>query len=61
MLAIAGLLRFLRTHSTGVFVVYRVLVGSILLLLLGVGVLRPSSGAEPERAAASARQQRVAN
>jgi len=61
MLAIAGLLRFLRTHSTGVFVVYRVLVGSILLVLLGVGVLRPSSGAEPERAAASAREQRVAN
>jgi undecaprenyl-diphosphatase len=46
MAAIAGLLRYLRTHSTGVFVVYRILVGSLLLVLLGFGVLQPSSGAD---------------
>jgi undecaprenyl-diphosphatase len=46
MAAIAGLLRYLRTHSTGVFVVYRILVGSLLLVLLAFGVLQPSSGAD---------------
>src|SRR5262249_45517683 len=43
MAAIAGLLRFLRTHSTAVFVVYRIAVGGLLLLLLAVGFLTPGA------------------
>jgi undecaprenyl-diphosphatase len=39
ILAIAWLLRFLRTRSTLVFVVYRLLLGSLLLVLLGTGRL----------------------
>ena len=39
LLAIAGLLRFLRTRTTLVFVVYRVLLGIAILLLLSKGVL----------------------
>jgi undecaprenyl-diphosphatase len=35
------LLRFLRTHSTGVFIAYRVAVGALILLLLYGGVIRP--------------------
>ncbi len=55
MVAIAGLLRYLRTHSTGVFVAYRILVGSLLLVLLGFGVLQPSPGVDARgRATASA-------
>ena len=53
ILAIAGLLRFLRTHTTTVFVVYRIVLGSLLLVLLGKGILQPTSGAEPERKVAS--------
>lgn len=41
MAAIAGLLRFLRTRTTLVFVVYRVALGGLLLALLGAGVLSP--------------------
>jgi undecaprenyl-diphosphatase len=41
MLAIAGLLRFLRTRSTLVFVVYRVVLGLALFGLLSAGVLTP--------------------
>lgn len=41
MAAIAFLLRFLRTRSTLVFVVYRVLLGAALLGLLAAGVLPP--------------------
>ncbi len=41
LLAIWGLLRFLRTRSTLVFVVYRVLAGVGLLGLLSVGLLSP--------------------
>lgn len=37
-LAIAGLLRFVRTHNYDVFVVYRVLVGVVLLILIAAGV-----------------------
>jgi undecaprenyl-diphosphatase len=37
--SIAFLLRYLRTHSTLVFVVYRLLVGSLLLYLLSRGFL----------------------
>jgi len=56
ILAIAWLLRFLRTRSTLVFVVYRLLLGSLLLFLLGTGRLAatPESAATPPaRAAAS--------
>ena len=35
------LLRFLREHSTGVFVGYRLLVGALILLLLFVGAINP--------------------
>jgi undecaprenyl-diphosphatase len=37
-LAIFGLLRFVRTHSYDVFVVYRVLVGVLVLALIAAGV-----------------------
>jgi undecaprenyl-diphosphatase len=33
------LLRFLRTHSTGVFIVYRLVVGALILALLSGGVI----------------------
>jgi len=49
MAAIAGLLRFLRSRTTMVFVAYRVGLGVLLLVLLGAGVLQPSSGAEVEQ------------
>lgn len=35
------LLRFLRTHSTGIFIGYRLVLGSIILVLLTTGVLNP--------------------
>ena len=35
------LLRFLRTHSTGVFIGYRLVVGALILLLLYVGAINP--------------------
>jgi undecaprenyl-diphosphatase len=35
------LLRFLRTHSTGVFIAYRLIVGGLVLLLLVRGVIQP--------------------
>lgn len=35
------LLRFLREHSTGVFIAYRVVVGALILLLLYAGVVNP--------------------
>jgi undecaprenyl-diphosphatase len=41
MAAIAGLLRFLRTRSTLVFVAYRIALGLLLFALLGAGVLQP--------------------
>jgi undecaprenyl-diphosphatase len=41
LLAISGLMRFLRTRSTTVFVVYRVGLGLTLLSLLQAGVLSP--------------------
>ncbi len=47
LLAIAWLLRFLRTRSTMVFVVYRLLLGGLLLLLLATGRLRPQPSEEP--------------
>ena len=44
MAAIAGLLRYLRTRTTLVFVVYRLGLGVLLLVLLSMGVLEPQSG-----------------
>jgi len=44
--AIAWLLRYLRTRSTMVFVVYRVALGLVLIGLLQAGVLKPLSGVE---------------
>ncbi|MFZ5468126.1 MAG: undecaprenyl-diphosphatase UppP [Myxococcota bacterium] len=44
MAAIAGLLRFLRTRTTLVFVVYRVVLGVLLLALVYAGVLSPEAG-----------------
>ncbi len=38
------LLRFLRTHSTGVFIVYRVVVGAVILFALVGGYLSASVG-----------------
>jgi undecaprenyl-diphosphatase len=35
------LLRYLRTHSTGVFIGYRLVVGALILALLFAGVVRP--------------------
>jgi undecaprenyl-diphosphatase len=52
--SIAWLLRFLRTRSTLVFVVYRVVLGVTLLGLLQAGVLRPMSGVAAEQATAAA-------
>lgn len=46
MAAIAWLLRFLRTRSMTVFVVYRIVLGLVLLGLLQAGVLKPLSGLE---------------
>jgi undecaprenyl-diphosphatase len=36
------LLRFLRTHSTGIFIGYRLVVGALILLLLSAGMISPS-------------------
>jgi undecaprenyl-diphosphatase len=36
------LLRFLRTHSTGVFIVYRIIVGGLIILALSAGYLSAS-------------------
>ncbi len=38
-LAIAFLIRFVRTHNFSVFVIYRVAVGLLMLVLLGAGVV----------------------
>jgi len=44
MASIAGLLRYLRTRTMAVFVVYRLLLGGALLALLLTGVLAPQAG-----------------
>jgi len=36
------LLRYLRTHSTGVFIVYRVIVGGLILAALSFGYISAS-------------------
>jgi len=46
ILAIAWLLRYLRTRSTLVFIVYRVLLGGLLFALLLSGRLSPLAGVE---------------
>jgi len=38
-IAVAGLLRYLRSHSTFIFVAYRILLGILILVLLGAGWL----------------------
>jgi undecaprenyl-diphosphatase len=52
--AIAWLIRYLRTRTTLVFIVYRVALGLVLIGLLRAGVLQPLSGVEnvsaPEQA-----------
>jgi undecaprenyl-diphosphatase len=35
------LLRFLRTHSTGIFIGYRLILGALILLLLSTGFIQP--------------------
>jgi len=47
LLAIAWLLRFLRTRSTLVFVVYRFALGGLLLVLLASGRLSPQPDGTP--------------
>ena len=44
--AIAWLLSYLRKRSTLIFIVYRVVLGVVLLVLLNQGILRPLSGVE---------------
>ncbi len=56
MAAIAGLLRYLRTRTTSVFIVYRLVLGALLLGLLSQGVLAPRSGLSSEEAASSGGQ-----
>ena len=41
--SIAWLLRFLTTHTMKAFVVYRVLLGSLVLILVATGVLSATS------------------
>src|SRR5208282_6754696 len=45
LLSIAWLLRYLRTQSTAVFIVYRLLLGGLLLVLLATGRLSPQPAA----------------
>jgi len=40
-LSIAVLLKYLKTHTTGVFIVYRLLLGGLLLWWLATGRLSP--------------------
>jgi undecaprenyl-diphosphatase len=58
MLAIGGLLRYLRTRTTLVFVVYRLGLGVLLLALLHSGRLHPDAGLEPRPAVAAQRAPR---
>jgi len=51
MLAIGGLLRYLRTRTTLVFVVYRLALGTVLLVLLHAGRIRPDAGLDAAAAA----------
>ena len=40
-LAIWFLISFLRKHSTGIFIIYRIILGTVLLVLLWQGVISP--------------------
>jgi undecaprenyl-diphosphatase len=42
--AIAFLIGYLRHHSTGVFIVYRILLGTAILILVARGVVAPDAG-----------------
>ena len=55
------LLRFLRTHSTGVFIAYRLVVGALILALLAAGTIPAldETNAAPHQAAAPATRQRA--
>jgi undecaprenyl-diphosphatase len=53
MAAIAWLLRFLRTRTALVFVGYRLALGALLFLLLGLRILSPRSGLEEARPSAA--------
>jgi undecaprenyl-diphosphatase len=59
--SIAFLLAYLKTHSTYLFIVYRLLLGGALLVLLTAGILRPEkkepTPPRPETPAASAQGQ----
>lgn len=52
------LLRFLRTHSTNVFIVYRLVVGAAILLLLSSGSIKAIDQAQPASPQALASQTR---
>lgn len=54
--SIEVLLRFLRTRTTGVFIVYRVLLGALLLMMLWRGMIPPEQGKPAEKGQASARE-----
>ncbi|MCB1137705.1 MAG: undecaprenyl-diphosphatase [Leptospiraceae bacterium] len=43
-IAVAGLLRFLRSHSTFIFVAYRIILGILILVLLGTGWITDGPG-----------------
>ena len=58
MLAIVGLLRYLRTRTTLVFVVYRLGLGVLLLALLHAGRLRPDAGLDAPVASSAERVSR---
>ncbi|HEX8652521.1 MAG TPA: undecaprenyl-diphosphatase UppP [Pyrinomonadaceae bacterium] len=51
------LLRFLRTHSTGIFIGYRIVVGVLIFALLIAGVMNPYYGAQAETQPAQPAQQ----
>ncbi|QSQ12883.1 undecaprenyl-diphosphate phosphatase [Myxococcus landrumensis] len=59
MAAIAWLLNYLRSRTTLVFVIYRIVLGVLLLVLLQAGVLKPLSGAEHAEAPRDAGAQQV--
>ncbi len=40
-LAISFLIAYLRNHTTGIFIVYRIILGSVLLILLWQGMISP--------------------
>ncbi|HEX8773807.1 MAG TPA: undecaprenyl-diphosphate phosphatase [Pyrinomonadaceae bacterium] len=54
------LLRFLRTHSTGIFIGYRIVVGFTVLALLFAGVINATdAGAQPNQTGEPQQQERT--